>query len=702
MTRLGGFRVTLWLSGLLWSQISGPWKDSLDRYESQGRYDQVVRLVRQLREGFYGDSMQIGWLYYTEGSAMYRLGRPHEAAYLLDMALRYITSISALQAEILIFSAAAAVDQGQLSKADSALKRALNLAESLRDTPLYQKILTALAYHAYYAEDFHAMLDYSKKLISLLDQGKARPSDLYYAAAVNCGLALSALGRPQEAEGYLREAYAKAAQFPPPPYIRARLIENLGLTYNEMDRQEEALQLYTEAEALYHEIGDSLALAHLYNNIGKLLIEIGDKRAARKILEKAAYYAEQHAGKMSMILPNIYLNLADITLRDGEVEKASYLLQQAKSFLNLVGPSTLAAYVYFVEGDILRRQNRLQAAREAYTTALSLTDSLLETGNALYIHLLSRLGLIAIQEGQFTEAEHLLSEAGYRYERYVHTSVSPYSPEVLSYWAVLSALLERQNQLRASDSLAVETLRRALTRMQLFLPILCMGRKPDAMRDYLYPYYQDVQRRAGLRSDSALIVASLWANYVIEVLENFPSHDSLLKIKPAIRTLMQRWKESFYSYHKAEREGNIARAESLSAQAQAYQEELWKMLGFPSLKEADFLGALRQKLAKKTALVKVIPYSVEGDPTHIVYVVYRHRRRLIIHKQRVHVKDNPAQVWEKLTKNILSTLKGRVNRLQLFSASEIPETVSQLLKSSAIEPITHTGESVWSWLASRR
>lgn len=675
-------------------------KDSIQYYEKRGEPLEVLRIARQMRQTSPHDSLAMANGFYYEGTALRTLSRLNEAESAFREALRWAPAFHSDRIDILSLLGAVLTDEGDLIQADSLLRVACGLAEILRDTTSLERLLTSLAYNAYYRDDFEAMATHSRRLLQMVERSFPEKATLYYAALTNMGLAFLSQGRAHEAEPYLRLAWERAERYPPAPRILGAIAENLGIALNEQDRSDEALYYYWQAENLYRKVGDSLALSHLYNNIAKALSELGDLRAGNQFLLRAASIVVQHAGESSPVLPNIYLNIAWNALQSGELDTAETYGHRALEIARQLNAPVVEAYIQVCVGDIQRRRGHWTEARQAYEAGIPLVDSLMASGNPVYPILLTRLGLTALQENALHEAEAYLHEAGYRFTRYIHSSISPYSPDILTYQSALAGLEERKGHTRQADSIAVETVRRSFVRMLLYLAAIEPARRTFLIDGYFRPFYTDLQRRVAERDDSALTAFGFWAGYAMEFLETFMLADSMLPGDTA-RAYLARWKICIRGYHRAEREGDISRAESLFSRAQVYQAQLWRIMELPPIEEAPFHAGLRNKIHRKDALLKLISIHTGGQTIQIGYVAYLQGKRLIL-RRTVSQIDETIALPADFAPDLKTVLPRRLRRLYVFAPITLPDGFQETIKDTTGATVILSRQSrVWNWLASR-
>lgn len=672
-------------------------KDSIRYYEEKGSPSEVIRIVRQARTALPSkDSTRISETYYWEGHAWNLIGEIHKAEEALKLALSWAPTDYAGRIDICNFLAKVYIDKGDLSQARICLNHALNLAQTLRDTAGWKRVLTALSYYAYYKEDFHAMFEHSQQLLMIIGERVSEEPKEYLAALTNAGLALHSLGRQKEAEKYFRRAWIAAYTYSVPHYLRAKIAENLGMSLEEQEFLEDAFEFYRKADTLYQKSDAQLDRSHLYNNIGRLLIDLGDLKGAYAYLQQAKgliYRYDTSGG--SPVLPNVLINLGFIALMQKEYAAAESLLSQAEKAASLLQAPSLAAYVKSLQGDVWTYQGRLSDARQAYEEGLLLIDTLLEPGSDLYPKLLNRLGLLALREANLTEAEHYLREAHYRFLKFMHSSISPYDPDIISHIGGWASLYEKQGRWRESDSAAILVLKKAFIRFQLYLPMLSFGQRTDMIEWYVKPYYLSLQERISRREDSALTAAGLWASHVMEVLEGFSVNESLFTKKPVSKEALQMWKASLLAYQRAEREGEAAQAESLLAVVQTSYAQL-RMSGYlPPLEPQEFFQDLRQKLSKKEALVKV----VHAGDYYITYAVRKRRGRLLVHRQVL--RGELSQLQKELPLYLQTFFPKSTRRIHIFSVIEIPREQLEGSKRPSRQIILHTQNPMWRWVVQR-
>lgn len=324
----------------------------------------------------------------------------------------------------------------------------------------------------------------------------------------------------------------------------------------------------------------------------------------------------------------------------------------------------------------------------------------METGNPFIPILLTRISLLALREGNLSEAKANLQEANYRFLRYMYSSVGPYSQEILTHYLAMALVEEKAGHLNRSDSLAMETVRRSAIRLQLYLSTLSPAQRIYAISKFWRPYHQDLQRRVAERKDSALVSFGLWATYMIEFLETFTLSNSLFSDTTLTHKYLTAWKTCVKSYIRAEREKNFMQADSLMKEAQKYQAILWTQLNLPTAEATSFFDALQRRLSKREALLKVVPVKMDEKSVLIGYMVARRGKRITL--DRV-VFDSPEDLAVPASsQTIKATLPKGIRKLRVFTPIPLPTEFQKNLEATTGAAVSLFGQGlVWEWLVSR-
>ena len=180
---------------------------------------------------------------------------------------------------------------------------------------------------------------------------------------------------PSLAEKYFLKAHALFKAVEHPKFIPYPLI-NLGALYNDLDRDDEALQVYQEVLREYPDSGNLFRNAVIYNNIGNLLWEVGKNDSALVVLHQAldmklSYGKSYNTSSTLMNIGKVHINL-------GHYDSAAIYLDSARFEASRVAKSE-----YLL--DIMEVEASLEAAKHNFEDAYSLLRNLVEIRDSVII-----------------------------------------------------------------------------------------------------------------------------------------------------------------------------------------------------------------------------------------------------------------------------------------------------------------------------
>jgi len=246
----------------------------------------------------------------------------------------------------------------------------------------------------------------------------------YFDRVSNVHMAAEALGHEAQAAGLLQDpsavqiaegALATCRTLRPVPQVlEARLLRVLGHQLVNTQRWKEAIACYEEAvvvgdvvqdlqqlsllysgmSAAHQEIGqineatryaqkaltihetlrDRLSQARSLNNLGWMLVGLGEFAAARSHLARALRIFEEQAGELGK--STIFMSLAELEFAQGDLGRASTLVADALALTSRHGEKATASEAHSLLGRIAARQGHDAAADEAFSAALAAAETL--------------------------------------------------------------------------------------------------------------------------------------------------------------------------------------------------------------------------------------------------------------------------------------------------------------------------------------
>ena len=234
-------------------------------------------------------------------------------------------------------------------------------------------------------------------------------------------------------------------------YKRGLALNQLALRHQRFGRVEKALGLFQESLQLFEEIGGAREQVHLMVQVGIAQQRLGALQEALEWFERAAVAAEEGAlestnfAKIATAKGSVYLslnqgeealrvyrdaleiyrqsgderrvaqtlvNLADVALRRGEMEKAGVHAMEAIEVLRTLEKSLASrdlARAYLLFGRIEARQGQAVAARKAFGKALQSARGV--SDRSLEATLVLELGRLSYEEGHSEDAVEIFEKA---------------------------------------------------------------------------------------------------------------------------------------------------------------------------------------------------------------------------------------------------------------------------------------------------
>lgn len=191
----------------------------------------------------------------------------------------------------------------------------------------------------------------------------------------NRAVQLVRAGRDAEAERLYRAALAGAKQ---DEIARARIATNLGELYRRQDRYSDAEHMFRSALEWRRKNlpASSADLAYALNNLGEIYRVEGREWEARNLMESAARSLEQYHPDAPG-LPVVQSNFAVILCRFREFERAEESLRSAMNAYDRLHQASSPEYGITLTdlGQVLAAQNQLAAAEPLYQQAIGIFEN---------------------------------------------------------------------------------------------------------------------------------------------------------------------------------------------------------------------------------------------------------------------------------------------------------------------------------------
>jgi tetratricopeptide (TPR) repeat protein len=223
------------------------------------------------------------------------------------------------------------------------------------------------------------------------------------------GLCYAALGETRRAIELHEQALAIAREIGDRQGESANL-GSLGLCYSTLGETRRAIELHEQALAINQEIGNRQGKSIKLTNLGDCHADLGMWEQAAGYCEQAIRIADQIG--FAQVRSEGRLSLATVQLHAGKLDAALETVQAAPAD----GYPPTAADLALIRGIALARQDKRDAARQAFTEAVRRADTLIEQTHedyhALDTKALALCGVVLIDDiDRITEASAMFRAA---------------------------------------------------------------------------------------------------------------------------------------------------------------------------------------------------------------------------------------------------------------------------------------------------
>ncbi|WP_028772073.1 tetratricopeptide repeat protein [Shewanella waksmanii] len=153
---------------------------------------------------------------------------------------------------------------------------------------------------------------------------------------------------------------------------QASVLNNLGSLYKDKAEYDEAIVSYRNAYTIYSKLGKDLRAAQTLSNLGDTFDLNGEPEKAIELLKQSASSLEQL--NSYRFLADIYVLLAEISVKNNLADSAQQWLNKAKQTQNLLQTNQDTPKYWFVQGLVWQSQQELKQALTAFETAFSQID----------------------------------------------------------------------------------------------------------------------------------------------------------------------------------------------------------------------------------------------------------------------------------------------------------------------------------------
>jgi tetratricopeptide (TPR) repeat protein len=250
-----------------------------------------------------------------------------------------------------------------------------------------------------WAGDFAAVHAWAERVHGALDGIGASTTDRRHAHAdVYAVEALLSAGSLDRAGELVVEVEERAGD---DRRLLSRAAWLRGIGWQKRGEVREALRHFERAAALTDEHEDPLGMARARYGCGECLKILGDLRGARRVYEQSARLfaiAGENEGR-------VLSALADLAIREGDVERAIGLGRRAFDVFSAAGMRYQVAIAANLLGDLERRRGDTVRARAHYASAMQMMESF--TSHESWIVQIN-VALLDVDAGDFARAEESL------------------------------------------------------------------------------------------------------------------------------------------------------------------------------------------------------------------------------------------------------------------------------------------------------
>jgi tetratricopeptide (TPR) repeat protein len=146
------------------------------------------------------------------------------------------------------------------------------------------------------------------------------------------------------------------------------LYSGLSLAHQETGQIGEATRYAQKALTIHETLNDRLSQARSLNNLGYMLVNLGEFVSARRHIDRALRIFEEHGVETQRSI--FLMSLAELEFAERDLEKSSHLARQALDLAIRLGESDTAADARTLLGKIAASEGRTAEADEEFAAAL--------------------------------------------------------------------------------------------------------------------------------------------------------------------------------------------------------------------------------------------------------------------------------------------------------------------------------------------
>ena len=162
------------------------------------------------------------------------------------------------------------------------------------------------------------------------------------------------------------------------------LYSGMSLAHQEMGQINEATRYAQKALTIHETLRDRLSQARSLNNLGWMLVKLGEHTSARTHIERAIRIAEEQ--RLETGMSEFLVTLAQLELGEGDLDRAAEVARQAIELTVRHGEMATAAEAHAILGRIAARNGSDADADEAFAAALAAAKTLGSGARLTQVH----------------------------------------------------------------------------------------------------------------------------------------------------------------------------------------------------------------------------------------------------------------------------------------------------------------------------
>ena len=151
------------------------------------------------------------------------------------------------------------------------------------------------------------------------------------------------------------------------------LYSGMSMAHQELGQINEATQYARKALTIHETLNDRLSQARSLNNVGYMLIRLGEFASARSHIDRAIKIFDDHQVERGKA--NFLCSLAELEYKEGRLETALVTAQRSLDLAAGLGETASVAESHRLRGLVFAKQGRDVRADEAFAAALEAADS---------------------------------------------------------------------------------------------------------------------------------------------------------------------------------------------------------------------------------------------------------------------------------------------------------------------------------------